>query len=99
MTTWVEQLRSVDWAQMSLCALGAYLLGCFTTGYYLVRALKGEDIRTIGSGNVGARNVSTVLGKTGFLVTTIGDVLKGVLAVWAARHFAPDERYVAVALL
>src|ERR1041385_7916871 len=99
MTAWVEQLRSVDWGQTALCALGAYVLGCFTTGYYLVRALKGVDIRTVESGNVGARNVSHVLGKTGFLITTLGDVTKGVLAVWAARHFAPDERYTAMTLL
>src|SRR6059036_3935005 len=99
MTAWLDQLRSVDWGQMTLCALGAYVLGCFTTGYYLVRAVRGVDIRTVESGNVGARNVSHVLGKTGFLITTIGDVTKGVLAVWAARHFLHDERYTAAALL
>jgi len=64
-----------------------------------VRGLRGMDIRTVESGNVGARNVSHVLGKTGFLITTIGDVTKGVLAVWAARHFTHDERYTAVAML
>lgn len=97
--SWLEQLRTVDLGDAGLASLGAYMLGCFATGYYLVRALRGQDIRTLESGNIGARNAGRVLGRSGFLITTSGDVLKGVLAVWAARKFFPDERIVAVALL
>src|ERR1043166_1887013 len=96
---WVEQLQSANWSELTVCALGAYVLGCFTTGYYLVRALKGRDIRDVDSGSVGARNVSGVLGKTGFVLTALGDVGKGVLAVWATLHLTGNGRLAAVAML
>ncbi|MSU59582.1 MAG: glycerol-3-phosphate acyltransferase [Pedosphaera sp.] len=96
---WLEQFRALDWGQAGLIALGAYILGCFTIGYYLVRAIKGVDIRTIESGSVGARNVSRVLGKTGFFLTTVGDVAKGAFAVWGAQRVAHDPSVTAMALL
>ncbi len=97
--TWVDYLRSANWNQASAIGFCAYALGCFAAGYYLVRSRLGEDIRELGSGSVGARNVGRILGKTGFLVTLICDFGKGGLAVWAARHFTTDERIVAAAMV
>jgi len=65
----------------------AYGLGCFSTAYYLVRLQTGQDIRTIGSGNVGAKNAYRVLGIPGFAITFLGDMLKGAIAVWLAITF------------
>jgi glycerol-3-phosphate acyltransferase PlsY len=96
---WIEQLRSADWSQASGMALAAYLLGCFTTGYYLVRLRLGCDIRDLGSGSVGARNVGRVLGWRGFLLTVLGDFGKGALAVWAARHWSNDGWILLLAIL
>ena len=96
---WMEQLRSADWPRASCIGLAAYALGCCTTGYYLVRWRTGQDIREAGSGNVGARNVSRLLGWRGFLATVLGDFGKGALAVWGARHFTTDERLVVLAML
>ena len=96
---WMEQLRSANWSQASCIALAAYLLGCFTTGYYLVRLRLGQDIRELGSRSVGARNVGRQLGWQGFLLTVLGDSGKGALAVWAARHFTTDDRLVLVAMV
>jgi acyl phosphate:glycerol-3-phosphate acyltransferase len=96
---WLEQLQSAHWGAGSSVALGAYLLGCFATGYYLVRFRTGQDIRELGSGNIGARNVGRVLGKTAFFLTVAGDVAKGAFAVWAATRFRAEEGLGALALL
>lgn len=97
--SWLEQLRTMDLGDVGLAGLGAYVLGCFATGYYLVRSLRGQDIRSLESGNIGARNVGRILGRSGFAITVLGDVAKGVLAVWAAQRFFPDPRLASVALL
>jgi acyl phosphate:glycerol-3-phosphate acyltransferase len=96
---WIEQLRSADWARAGCIGLAAYALGCFTTGYYLVRWRMGQDVREVGSGSVGARNVGRLLGWRGFLATVLGDFEKGALAVWAARQFTADDRLVVLAML
>jgi len=97
--TWVEQMQSVGAVEALGCVLGAYALGCLSTGYYLVRSRTGRDIREFESGSSGARNVSRVLGKTGFAVTFLGDFLKGALAVWAVRHFSSSNSLAAIAML
>ncbi|CAH2031377.1 glycerol-3-phosphate acyltransferase [Trichlorobacter ammonificans] len=77
----------------------AYGLGCFCSGYYLVRAAKGIDIRDTASGNVGSRNVGRLLGPGGFLLTLLGDAGKGMLAVWIAQVLRPDSLLPLAALL
>ncbi|WP_085522543.1 glycerol-3-phosphate acyltransferase [Tuberibacillus sp. Marseille-P3662] len=74
----------------------AYLFGCFITGYYLYRIRTGKDIRTMGSRNPGARNVSRYLGKPGFILTLLGDMLKGVLAVTPAIWLNINEFWVII---
>jgi glycerol-3-phosphate acyltransferase PlsY len=96
---WMEQLLVANWSQASCLALSAYLLGCFTTGYYLVRWRSGQDLRELGSGSVGARNAGRLLGWRGFLVTVLGDFGKGAMAVWAARHFTTDDRLVLLVMV
>jgi glycerol-3-phosphate acyltransferase PlsY len=95
----MEQLRSADWANAAWVALAAYSLGCFATGYYLVRCRTGQDLRDLGSGNLGARNVGRVLGWRGFVLTLLGDFGKGALAVWAAQHFSADSSIIALAMI
>ena len=60
-------------------ALAGYLLGSIPTGYLVARA-KGIDIRTVGSGNIGATNAFRVLGKTAGVGVLIADGLKGYAA-------------------
>ncbi|MBC8095513.1 MAG: glycerol-3-phosphate acyltransferase [Akkermansiaceae bacterium] len=96
--SWIDQWHSANWNLAGILCLFAYILGCFTSGYYLVRWLAHKDIRQIGSGSVGARNVSRVLGKKGFFLTVIFDFAKGILAVLIARHFTHDDRLVLLAM-
>jgi len=97
--SWVDTLHSANWNQASGIGLFAYILGCFAAGYYLVRFRLHEDVRQLGSGSVGARNVGRYLGKTGFFLTVLSDFGKGACAVWIARHFSTDERIVAFAMI
>jgi len=83
----IEHMQSANGLQATGSVVVAYLLGCFATGYYLVRARTGRDIREIESGSTGARNVGRVLGKPGYLLTVLGDMAKGALAVWFAAEF------------
>jgi glycerol-3-phosphate acyltransferase PlsY len=67
----------------------AYLLGSIPFGYLLVRIFRKEDIRAIGSGNIGATNVARSGAKGLGLLTLALDLLKGFAAVMIARHFSP----------
>ncbi len=96
---WIDQLQPANWNRASGIALSAYLIGCFTTGYYYVRFRTEQDIRQLGSGSVGAKNVGRIAGWKGFLITVLGDFAKGAFAVWTAQHFTPDTRLVALALI
>jgi len=96
--SWIDYLHSANWGQAAAICLLAYVLGCFTSGYYFVRWLADKDIRFIGSGSVGARNVSRVLGKKGFFLTVLFDAVKGMLPVVIARHFTTDDRFVLLAM-
>jgi acyl phosphate:glycerol-3-phosphate acyltransferase len=95
---WNEHLQFANWPRAMICASVAYIIGCITTGYYLVLAKTGRDIREMGSGSTGARNVGRVLGKPGFFLTVLGDFSKGMLAVWLARAMSHDNFCAALAV-
>jgi len=70
-----------------LIPLVAYLLGSIPFGLLIVKAQGGPDIREIGSGNIGAANVTRHAGKFAGILTLLFDAGKGYLAVWLAGHF------------
>ncbi len=84
-------MHSVPYAKETLVMLLGYALGCFTSGYYLVRWRTGDDIRWLGSGSVGATNVGRVLGRPGFFLTVLCDFFKGLFAVWLVGHIWPAQ--------
>jgi len=63
-----------------LVAVLAYLLGSIPTGYLAAKA-RGVDIRTAGSGNIGATNAFRILGKPAGIFVLLVDALKGWIAV------------------
>jgi glycerol-3-phosphate acyltransferase PlsY len=63
-----------------------YLLGAIPVGIFAGRALGGIDPREAGSRNIGFTNVLRVAGKAAGVVTLMGDMGKGALAVLIARH-------------
>lgn len=79
--------------------MAGYVLGCFATGYYVVLFFRKKDIRQLGSGNVGARNVGRYLGTWGFIATFLGDTAKGAVAVWGATAFTGSGWLTALAPL
>jgi acyl phosphate:glycerol-3-phosphate acyltransferase len=66
-------------AAFILTAIGGYVLGSIPTGYWVGR-LQGVDIRSLGSGNIGATNVMRFLGKPAGIFVLLMDALKGYLA-------------------
>ena len=77
-----------------LLLLAAYLIGSIPTGLLLAKAC-GVDIRTTGSGNIGATNVYRTLGRSVGILTLVGDCLKGAVPVLAAKFLGLDVRWIA----
>jgi glycerol-3-phosphate acyltransferase PlsY len=74
---------------LALAFAFGYLLGSIPFGVLLTRATGGPDLRTIGSGNIGATNVLRTGRKGLAAATLLCDMLKGTVAVLAAMHYGP----------
>ena len=80
-----------------LVVLIAYLLGSIPTGFLLAKA-RGVDIRTVGSGNIGATNVFRILGKPAGVLVLLADAAKGWLAVFVVAKLLSGWFYPAAGL-
>jgi len=78
-------------AVLSLWAVLGYLIGSIAFGLLLARAMNLGDLRTIGSGNIGATNVLRTGNKTAAALTLVLDGAKGAVAVLLARFFAGED--------
>jgi acyl phosphate:glycerol-3-phosphate acyltransferase len=84
-----------------IVAVAAYLLGSIPTGFLVAKA-KGIDIRSVGSGNIGATNAMRVLGKPAGIFVLLVDAAKGYVACalippliwnWLAPHYSGLFQY------
>jgi len=74
----------------------SFLIGSIPFGIIIAKA-KGIDLKKVGSGNIGATNVLRSLGKYPALLTLLGDVLKGTVAVALGRYFGLSPLFVGLA--
>ncbi|HTS67061.1 MAG TPA: glycerol-3-phosphate 1-O-acyltransferase PlsY [Candidatus Acidoferrales bacterium] len=69
----------------------AYLLGAIPFGYLLVKWKTGADVRSKGSGNIGATNVMRTTGRATGIATLLLDIAKGYFAVWIADRLTHGD--------
>jgi len=76
-----------------------YVFGSIPCGLWLVQAFHGIDIRNYGSGNIGTTNVFRTVGPKTAAAVLIGDMLKGILALYIMSKFMADPSVVAITAL
>ncbi len=76
--------------------LCSYCIGSIPTGLLLAKAFGGVDIRTQGSGNIGATNVYRTMGRKVGILTLVGDCLKGLLPVLTAKALGLPGEWIAL---
>jgi glycerol-3-phosphate acyltransferase PlsY len=74
-----------------LAVIISYLLGSIPFGYLIVRLKTGRDVRSSGSGNIGATNVLRTTGRIAGVLTLLLDFAKGYLAVWLASRLTAGD--------
>ena len=79
-----------------IAILSSYLLGSIPFGFLLVKWVKGIDVRTQGSGNIGMTNVWRVAGAGWGIATLALDIGKAVLAIWISRLLTPGNDQIIV---
>lgn len=82
---------------MLLWILTGYLFGSFPSGYVFFRLFRGKDIRTLGSGNIGATNVGRFMGKKWAIIVAVSDMFKGGIAVLLAILWGVTDPFVIAA--
>lgn len=86
-------METQAWAVLA----AAFLMGALPTAYLMARAVAGVDIRTVGDGNMGARNVYLNVGPLAGLFVALVDVGKGAGAVLLARWLGQPDGVVRAA--
>ena len=82
--------------QYFLAVILGYLLGCSSMAYYIGKAKK-KDIRTAGSGNLGASNATVLFGWGAGVAVALHDIGKAVIAVFLAKWLFPETEYAGAA--
>jgi len=77
------------WGSLLLILI-SYFIGNFSTSYFVGKLFAKIDIRDHGSGNAGSTNVLRTLGKKAAALTLLGDLLKGVLAIYLGKRFGTE---------
>ena len=73
------------------CIILSYLIGAVPFGLLFGKMFSNVDVRSVGSGNIGATNVLRAAGKKAAVLTLLADCLKGALPVLAVRFMFQDD--------
>lgn len=79
--------------------LGAYLVGSIPEAWLLAKWLTGQDLRTLGSGNIGVMNTALSVTRWAGLVVFLSEIAKGLLVVWAPRQMGAGEGVIDLCLV
>ena len=90
-------MTSSEIAVSALCILAAYLIGGIPFGY-LIGRMRGVDVRTVGSKNIGATNVFRTVGKKWGLLAFACDFLKGFVPTMCVRLFVDGPSWLPLAV-
>ena len=77
--------------KLIIISMLSYVLGNFSTAYFIAKLYAGIDIRKYGSGNAGATNALRTLGKKAGVIALFGDILKGLIAVLIGSFIAGED--------
>lgn len=80
-----------------LAILLCYLVGSFPTGVFISKRKYGLDVREVGSGNIGATNITRVFGWYAGFLTFLIDFLKGAVPLWLMKLFFSEAPWVVTA--
>jgi acyl phosphate:glycerol-3-phosphate acyltransferase len=83
---------------LALLAFG-YLLGSVPSGWLVMKVYRNQDLRKLGSGNIGAANVFRAGGPGAFALTLIADGMKGFIPVMVAILFGLGDNEIALAAI
>ena len=93
----MQNLKTMTTLYTIASIIFSYLIGAIPFGLLFAKAFTGVDVRTVGSGNIGATNVLRAGGKTAAALTLLADGLKGALPVLAGRHLLHEDYSAALA--
>jgi len=79
--------------------IAAYLLGSLPAAWFVSRAITGEDIRNLGSGNAGVMNTAVSITRWAGLLVFLAEIAKGLLAVAIPRYFGAGDVIVLLSAL
>jgi len=88
---------NMDMVLQILSILLSYLLGAIPFGLIFARMFSNMDVRTVGSGNIGATNVLRAAGKKAAILTLVADIGKGFLPVLFVHILFHDTAFTALA--
>ncbi len=87
----------VEFGNILLVFIIAYLMGSIPFGFFVVKLINGRDVRQVESGRTGGTNAMRAAGVGAGVLTAVLDVFKGAATAWVVSWLAPQQPWVQVA--